>query len=51
MGSEKGFKIIGLAATIIGMGLTLVTNWVDDKKLDSKIEKEVAKAFAKKSKE
>ena len=30
-------KIIGIAATAIGLGATLLTNWVDDKKLDTKI--------------
>lgn len=39
--SEKGVKIIGIVTTVIGFGLTLVSDWADDKKLDSKIRDEV----------
>lgn len=43
-------KGIGYAATAIGMGATLVTNWVEEKKMDEKIEKKVNEALANKEK-
>ena len=41
-------KIIGIAATLIGLGATLVTDWADEKKMDQKIEEKVNEAIAKK---
>lgn len=41
-------KIIGFAATLIGLGATLVGDWADEKKMDQKIEEKVSKALAKK---
>jgi hypothetical protein len=29
-------KVLGIAATVIGMGATLVSDWVADKKMDEK---------------
>ena len=46
--SGKLIKILGIAATAIGMGATLVTDWVDGKKMDEKIEQKVIEALAKK---
>ncbi|MDR0918111.1 MAG: hypothetical protein LBM93_02515 [Oscillospiraceae bacterium] len=39
-------KVIGIASTILGVGSTLVTEWVNDKKLDKKIAEQVAKALS-----
>lgn len=39
-------KFIGIAATIIGMGATLLSNWVEDKKMEERIEEEVNNALA-----
>ena len=44
---SKLIKILGIAATAIGMGATLVTDWVNDKKMDGKIEQKVIEALAK----
>lgn len=44
---EVVIKSIGLAATVVGLGATLVTDWVNDKKLDAKIAEKVAEALAK----
>ena len=44
---SKLIKILGIAATSIGMGATLVTDWVNDKKMDEKIEEKVIEALAK----
>ena len=38
---SKLIKILGIAATAIGMGATLITDWVSDKKMDEKIEEKV----------
>ena len=40
-------KILGIAATAIGIGATLITDWVNDKKLDEKIEQKVIEALTK----
>lgn len=40
-------KGIGLAATAVGMGATLVNDWVNDKKIDQKIEDKVNEALSK----
>ena len=45
--TEKTIKIIGYAATAIGIGTTLVSDWVGEKKTDATIEKKVAEAIAK----
>lgn len=44
--SNKAVKFIGIAATVIGMGVGLVTDWVSDKKMDEKIEEGINKALA-----
>ena len=49
--NSKLIKILGIAATAIGMGATLVTDWVNDKKTDEKIEQKVNEAFAKREEE
>ncbi|MFA6377341.1 MAG: hypothetical protein WCW63_01815 [Acholeplasmataceae bacterium] len=43
----KLIKVIGMAATVIGMGATLITDWVNDKKMDEKIEQKVIEALTK----
>lgn len=51
MSNKKMIKGIGFAVTIIGFGISLITSWVADKKLeieiDEKVAKEVAKALGK----
>lgn len=44
-------KVLGLAATAIGMVATLVTDWVNDKKTDEKIEEKLNEALAKRDEE
>ena len=43
--SFKVIKVIGIATTLAGAGLSVLSSWVDDKKLDEKVHKEVTKAF------
>jgi hypothetical protein len=45
--SNKLIKSIGLAATVIGMGVSLVSEWVNEKKIDAKIEEKVIEAVTK----
>ena len=42
---------IGLAAMAVGVGATLVTDWVNDKKIDQTIEDTVNEALSKKKEE
>lgn len=42
----KVIKIIGFVATIVGLGASLVTDWVNDKKLDDKVSTKVSEAIA-----
>lgn len=44
---SKLIKVLGLAATVIGVAATLVTDWVNDQKMDEKIEAKVNEALAK----
>jgi hypothetical protein len=44
---NKLVKWLGIGATAIGMGATLLSNWVSGKQEDDKIEKKVAEAVAK----
>lgn len=39
-------KGIGLAASIVGAGATLVSDWVQDKKMEAKIEEKVNEALS-----
>jgi hypothetical protein len=50
MGNKKLIKVIGFAATVIGFGISLIANWVSDKKLELEIEEKVAKALAEQAK-
>lgn len=45
--NSKLIKILGIAATAIGMGTTLVTDWVNNKKMDEKIEQKIIEALTK----
>lgn len=44
-------KVLGLAATAIGMGATLVIDWVNDKKMEEKMDEKISKALAKQNNE
>lgn len=43
-------KVLGIAATVVGMAASLFSDWVGDKKMDDKIEEKVCEAIAKKEK-
>ena len=48
MGTEKAIKMAGIALSVIGLGINLATGFLDEKKLDIKIAKEVNKHLNKK---
>ena len=41
MVSKGILKVIGVAVTIIGMGATLVSDWVDDLRVEKEIEEKI----------
>ena len=45
LNNMKVIKGIGITATIIGLGITLISDWVKEKELNAKIIDEVNKAF------
>ncbi len=45
--NSKLIKILGIAATAIGMGATLITDWVNDQKTKRMIEQKVIEALTK----
>lgn len=48
---SKLIKVLGLAATVIGVAATLVTDWVNEQKMDEKIEEKVNEALVKRDNE
>jgi len=49
--SKNLMNILGLSATVVGIGATLVSNIVNEKKMEEKIEEKVNEALAKQEKE
>ncbi len=45
--NEKMIKILGMAATAMGIGATLITSWLDDQKMDKKINEKINEAITK----
>jgi hypothetical protein len=43
MGNEQIVKVVGIALSVIGMGLNLASGILEDKKMDIKIAKEISK--------
>ena len=48
---SKWNKAIGVAATVIGAGVNLITDWVNEQKMDEKIEEKVSEALARRDKD
>ena len=44
----KTLKVLGIAATVVGAGVSLLSSWVGEKQQDAKIAEKVAEALAKK---
>lgn len=47
---SKWIKAIGVAVTVIGVGVNLITDWVNEQKMDEKIEEKVSEALARRDK-
>lgn len=47
----KKLKVFGIVATIVGIAGSMLSNWVDEQKMDEKIEEKVDEAFAKREEE
>lgn len=45
--NQKVMKIAGIALSVVGAGVSLAMNALDDKKLDAKVAEKVAEALAK----
>ena len=48
---SKWIKAIGVAATVIGVGVNLITDWVNEQKMDEKIEEKVSEALVRRDKD
>lgn len=46
---SKMIKAIGILATVIGVGVNLVTDWVNEQKMDERIEEKINEALAQKN--
>lgn len=46
MNNAKLVKILGLVATAVGMGATLLTDWVNEKKMEEKIDERINEKLA-----
>lgn len=51
MKTSTWIKAIGIVATVIGMGATLVTDWVNEKKMDEKIEEKINESLSNRNEE
>ena len=48
---SKWIETIGVAATVIGVGVNLIIDWVNEQKMDEKIEEKVSEALARRDKD
>lgn len=48
---SKWIKAFGVAAAVIGVGVGLITDWVNEQKMDEKIEEKVSEALARRDKD
>lgn len=48
--NKNTLKIIGIAASLIGLGAQLLGEWADDRKLDTEIDEKIDKALAERAK-
>jgi len=51
MKNKNFIKTIGIAVTVIGFGVNILTDWVNEKKMDERIEEKVNEALAKRDSE
>ena len=46
MNNAKLIKILGLVATVVGVGATLLEDWVSEKKMEEKIDERIDEKLA-----
>lgn len=46
MKSTNLVKILGLVASVVGAGATLLTNWVEERRMEEKIDERIDKKLA-----
>lgn len=51
MNKNFAIKILGMGATVIGMVATLLSDWVNDQKMNQRIEEKINEALDKKENE
>lgn len=51
MNNEKLIKVLGITATVVGMGATIITDWVNEKKMNEKIDEKINEALTKRENE
>lgn len=44
--NPKLIKILGMAATVIGYGVTLVSNWISEQNMKQEVKDEVERALS-----
>lgn len=49
--SEKVLKILGLVATAVGVGATMLGNYVNDRKMEATVNEKVNEALSKRNEE
>lgn len=45
--STNLIKILGLVASVVGAGATLLTNWVEERRMEEKIDERIDEKLAK----
>lgn len=48
---SNAIKVLGLVATLVGMGATLISDWVSEQKMNEMIDEKVNEALAKQKEE
>lgn len=48
---SNAVKTLGLVATVVGMGATLISDWVSEQKMNEMIDEKVNEALAKQKEE
>lgn len=49
--NNKIIKIVGIVATILGIGASVVTDWVSERKMEQMVDEKVKEALANTNKE
>lgn len=48
---SKVIKVLGIVASLIGVGASLVSDWVNERKMEEEIDKKVNEAMARREEE